>query len=417
MDKEKADAKAVKQSVWKDVGITDPRARLKSLSDHASTVEMDKNIPPQRYYRSGVEMIRMANMYMQDNNFESAYVLYMKFITIFVDKIRNHPQYQTVPLKDRAMNKQTLRSVIPKAEELKKQLLEQYQAELDKYLQDTRERERIEKERLKQEELEKLKEEEERKNKMAALAAVRAAKAAINAAVVSAPDETKPKTASSIIPKSVISPPTDTTAQSSKEKRTPTIDRSTKPALLMSDNIALRDVVLPNDLMLNFLTLAFNNTMNNKETCGILAGKLERNRLLVTHLLIPEQTGSPDSCVTHNEEDIFDYQDQHNLITLGWIHTHPTQTAFLSSVDLHTHCSYQLMMAEAIAIVCAPKYNETGFFILTPDYGIDYIAGCRETGFHPHPTEPPLYMKAKHYKLDVKANIEVVDLRKKYFQI
>ena len=38
--------------------------------------------------------------------------------------------------------------------------------------------------------------------------------------------------------------------------------------------------------------------------------------------------------------------------------THPTQTAFLSSVDLHTHCSYQLMMPEAIAIVCSPRFNE-----------------------------------------------------------
>lgn len=38
--------------------------------------------------------------------------------------------------------------------------------------------------------------------------------------------------------------------------------------------------------------------------------------------------------------------------------THPTQTAFLSSVDLHTHCSYQMMMPEAIAIVCSPKFNE-----------------------------------------------------------
>jgi len=38
--------------------------------------------------------------------------------------------------------------------------------------------------------------------------------------------------------------------------------------------------------------------------------------------------------------------------------THPTQTAFLSSVDLHTHSSYQLMLPEAIAIVCAPKHNE-----------------------------------------------------------
>lgn len=38
--------------------------------------------------------------------------------------------------------------------------------------------------------------------------------------------------------------------------------------------------------------------------------------------------------------------------------THPTQTAFLSSVDLHTHCSYQMMLPESIAIVCSPKFQE-----------------------------------------------------------
>lgn len=103
-------------------------------------------------------------------------------------------------------------------------------------------------------------------------------------------------------------------------RKRPTVDRSTKPSLLTSDGLSLRDVILPTKLMHDFLTLAFSNTMSNKETCGILAGRLERNKLLVTHLLIPEQTGTPDSCTTHNEEDIFDYQDQHNLITLGWIH-------------------------------------------------------------------------------------------------
>lgn len=103
-------------------------------------------------------------------------------------------------------------------------------------------------------------------------------------------------------------------------RKTPTVDRSTKPSLSMSDGLSLRDVILSSKLMRDFLTLAFNNTVSNKETCGILAGRLERNKLLVTHLLIPEQTGTPDSCTTHNEEDLFDYQDQHNLITLGWIH-------------------------------------------------------------------------------------------------
>ncbi|XP_076241972.1 STAM-binding protein-like A isoform X2 [Calliopsis andreniformis] len=372
---------------------------------------MDRNMPCQRYYRSGREMIRQADMCIKDKDLEYAYFLYVKFITIFVEKIRNHPQYQTVPIKDKEQNQQILRKVIPKAEELKEQILEQYQLEWDKCLQDAKERERIEKERLKQEELEKLREEEERKNKLAALAAVRTAKTSMTS--ITSPEENKYKKVPSVTPKPLTSTSNDIIAQTSKEKKTPTVDRSTKPFLPMSDNLTLRDVVLPTKLMQNFLMLAFSNTINNKETCGILAGRLERNKLLVTHLLIPEQTGSPDSCVTHNEEDIFDYQDQHNLITLGWIHTHPTQTAFLSSVDLHTHCAYQLMMAEAIAIVCAPKYDETGFFILTPEYGLDFIANCRETGFHPHPSDPPLYTKAKHCKLDVTAVIEVVDLRRK----
>lgn len=48
-----------------------------------------------------------------------------------------------------------MRKVLPKAEELKKQLLEQYQTELNKYMEDVKEREKIEKERQKREELEK----------------------------------------------------------------------------------------------------------------------------------------------------------------------------------------------------------------------------------------------------------------------
>lgn len=36
-------------------------------------------------------------------------------------------------------------------------------------------------------------------------------------------------------------------------------------------------------------------------------------------------------------------------------------------------------------------FYRTGFFMLTPDYGLDFIANCRQTGFHPHPTEPLLY--------------------------
>lgn len=46
----------------------------------------------------------------------------------------------------------------------------------------------------------------------------------------------------------------------------------------------------------------------------------KQNKFCITHLLIPKQTSTSDSCTTLSEEDLFDYQDTHNLITLGWIH-------------------------------------------------------------------------------------------------
>lgn len=34
-----------------------------------------------RYYRSGREMISMAEVYLKENNLEQAYILYMRFMT------------------------------------------------------------------------------------------------------------------------------------------------------------------------------------------------------------------------------------------------------------------------------------------------------------------------------------------------
>ena len=40
----------------------------------------------------------------------------------------------------------------------------------------------------------------------------------------------------------------------------------------------------------------------------------------VTHVIIPKQRGTSDSCQTLHEEELFEYQDKLDLITLGWIH-------------------------------------------------------------------------------------------------
>ena len=70
------------------------------------------------------------------------------------------------------------------------------------------------------------------------------------------------------------------------------------------------------------------------------------------------------------------------------IHTHPTQSIFLSSLDLHTHLGLQLLLREAIAVVCAPSASDDepqcGVFRMTDPPGMGAVAACREGGaFHP----------------------------------
>ncbi|KAK4051125.1 hypothetical protein OIO90_004866 [Microbotryomycetes sp. JL221] len=152
----------------------------------------------------------------------------------------------------------------------------------------------------------------------------------------------------------------------------------------------LRNVIVPSDLVPSFVGLASDNTKRGIETCGLLMGTLSRNTFTISHLLIPQQEGTPDTCTTTHEEEQFQFQDERDLMTLGWIHTHPTQSCFMSSLDLHTHASYQVMLAEAIAIVCAPNHEPSvGIFRMTDPPGLETIVKCDVQGlFHPHPDLP-----------------------------
>ncbi|XP_050218586.1 AMSH-like ubiquitin thioesterase 3 [Mercurialis annua] len=173
---------------------------------------------------------------------------------------------------------------------------------------------------------------------------------------------------------------------------------------------------VPVKLMENFLRLAHANTQKNLETCGILAGSLKNRVFEITALIIPKQESTSDSCQTSHEEEIFEVQDKKNLFPLGWIHTHPSQTCFMSSVDLHTHYSYQIMIAESIAIVMAPTDTSSphGIFHLSDPGGVKVIRNCQERGFHPH-EEPldgtPIYEHCSHVYMNSKVDFEVIDLR------
>lgn len=58
-----------------------PEERVRRLVRAGSSVQVSEDVPPRRYFRSGVEMLRMATVYCQEGNLEHAFILYHKYIT------------------------------------------------------------------------------------------------------------------------------------------------------------------------------------------------------------------------------------------------------------------------------------------------------------------------------------------------
>jgi STAM-binding protein len=232
---------------------------------------------------------------------------------------------------------------------------------------------------------------------------------------VEAPDTSPAAAAAALVPNPAVDPRKYTFRPSARTER----------------GQPLRTIFLSPRVRARFLTIALANTRRNLETCGILCGRLISNAFFVLKLVIPEQEATSDTCDTVNESALFDYCDENDLMTLGWIHTHPSQTCFMSSRDLHTHGGYQVQLAESIAIVCAPSREPSyvfpsspywceadrgrwGIFRLTDPPGLATILGCTQKGlFHPHAAED-VYTDALqpgHVREVENLPFDVVDLR------
>ncbi|TKY69860.1 AMSH ubiquitin thioesterase 2 [Spatholobus suberectus] len=193
-------------------------------------------------------------------------------------------------------------------------------------------------------------------------------------------------------------------------------DGSSKSDNESTSSKTIRDVHISMRLMEDFLDLAKENTEKDLETCGILGAYLEKGTLYMTTLIIPKQESASNSCQATNEEEVFKILNERSLYPVGWIHTHPSQSCFMSSVDLHTQYSYQVMIPEAFAIVLAPNdtIRSCGLFRLTEPEGMNILKNCQETGFHPH-KEPdngnPVYEHCSNMYKNSNLRFEIFDLR------
>ncbi|XP_063051274.1 STAM binding protein b [Engraulis encrasicolus] len=427
-----------------------PEERVRALTKKGSVVDVNENVPARRYFRSGMEMIRMAHTYAEEGNTEHAFMLYNKYITLFIEKLPMHPEYKTSTFPEKKDTLKKLKEIaFPQAELLKRHILRRYEKEYADYLvrrqaeeasmyQEQSRRRELEVERQRVADMQRRQREQEQFSAFEEMIRrqelEKERKRVLNEFTNPQPAAGFPHPDAPLLP-GIQGPPlpyAPSSAQTlpssnhhhqqhhhpSEPARTPVsppaFDRSLKPGSLISPSNShtvdgLRQLTVPAELCAQFLRLANNNTIRSVETCGILCGKLTRNAFTITHVIVPKQCGGPDYCDTENEEELFLVQGQYDLITLGWIHTHPTQTAFLSSVDLHTHCSYQIMLPEAIAIVCSPKFNETGYFRLT-DHGMEEISTCKQKGFHPHSKHPPLFAEGSHIII-TDSTVTMMDLR------
>jgi len=176
-----------------------------------------------------------------------------------------------------------------------------------------------------------------------------------------------------------------------------------------------KSINIPKSLKDEFLDHCKENSSRNIETMGILSGVLFENIFLINYLIIPNQIGKSDTCESIDEEGILKVHMDNEIIMLGWIHTHPhPHSLFMSSIDVHTQFSYQMLLPEAIAIVISLKNNEInmGTFQLADDDAIKYLSKCDLSGFHSHEDcGVELYHDADHIKFVDDLELNFIDLR------
>ena len=115
-------------------------------------------------------------------------------------------------------------------------------------------------------------------------------------------------------------------------------------------------------MLRKFINKSDANKANIIETLGLLCGTtVENNHNLVSHLIIPEQSGTSTGCETIDVDGAMDFSyvmRKLNLKLLALIHTHSgNMTSFMSSTDLHQLDLVSRSDPAAVSFVYSPMYE------------------------------------------------------------
>ena len=97
--------------------IIDPEERIQELCLVANQVDVDFSKPLSRYYKKGNELLNKGDDCFQAGEFEEAFIFFMRFLNVFVDKLKAHPDYDKKEINDYLVN--NAKNVMAKTERLK----------------------------------------------------------------------------------------------------------------------------------------------------------------------------------------------------------------------------------------------------------------------------------------------------------
>jgi len=68
---------------------------IKELSSHAELPEIDNSIPLSKYYKSAEGIFDQARLKHAEEDYEMAYILYLKFANLLISSLPKHKGFKT----------------------------------------------------------------------------------------------------------------------------------------------------------------------------------------------------------------------------------------------------------------------------------------------------------------------------------
>ncbi|CAF5080981.1 unnamed protein product, partial [Rotaria sp. Silwood1] len=102
--------------------------KIQWLLENQCRIPVRSTTPIHYYYKTSDTLIDQADYYYQTNQFEQSFILYSRYITLFVEELKKyHRDFPNVSINDRERVKDIIRTkAFPRAEELKEKLKEKY---------------------------------------------------------------------------------------------------------------------------------------------------------------------------------------------------------------------------------------------------------------------------------------------------